>query len=638
VEISSCTRNRIIPETRQDATLECLSPKRQGSAMEIRNMQFSLSAGARRRSLFRFGRIILLFALLFTAAALLAPMQLRSQATAAGVRDASKFHGRSIVEQIQAAIHDCGSDPCEVYIPAGTYDSSPVSIWGTRDGTRVGVAIPSNVEIGGAGLGHTVIHVTRSASDPAATLFANASQSNRNIRLHDMSIDWTDSGANQGWISIFICHGCDQLELDHLSLEGNPNKLINLLDSTGSSVHDNMFLLHSTNYGHGDNALSVNRFDPAASVGSEAGVVRDNHFVQTGDYHGFSMLVVTQSGLFVHSNIFEARIASFGNATGIESGQDNLAHLPEHVKISNNVFHGASVAYGGLNDSEITANFFEHGNIYVALQSGTTASLTDMTIADNELHFGSINIGGLQSTFTGRFVITRNRVFEGGIRTGGALNVHDIEVSYNSVRDSSNENGIECNACSLIKGNVVREVGQNAPGDVHAGYLIGGTVADVSDNVYLDEQHEYDSGTICSVENPSSTVCLSSGTSRWILLHGGEWGFGWHNRTLYTDRHNLLIRAFINSSRLELDDNAPVLPVGTHYHLYRTTFNAFELNSATIERFANNLAISAGGFRRAAVQENGTVRIHNLSGNVFRPYSCYGKCLVDYRSSASAPE
>ena len=575
----------------------------------------------------------------FAAATLLQPALLHSQ-SATGTRDAAKFPGVSIVEQIQAAIRDCGTEPCEVYVPSGTYHSSRVASWRGRDpsGARVGIAIPSNVEIRGAGVGHTVIQVTRSATDPSATLFANASQSNRNIRLRDMSVNWTDSNPKSDWGSILTCHGCDQLELDHLSLEGNPNKLVNLLDSTGSSVHDNRFVLHSTSYGHGDNALGVNRLDPSASVGGPAGVVRDNHFMQTGDYRGFSMLIVTQSGLYVHSNVFEAHLPPPGNATGIESGQDNLARLPENVKISGNVFHGASIAYGGLNNSEITDNFLDHGDIYVALQSGTIASLAGLTIADNEVHFGSIAIGGLALTFTGRFVVTRNRVFDGNIRTAGSSLDRDIEVSGNLVQYSSNMSGIDCNACSLIRGNVVREIGQNGPSDVHPGYLIGGTVQDVSDNAYIDEQHEYDAGTICSVANPSSTVCLSSGSSRWVWLRGGEWGFGWTNRTLFTDRGNLLIHAFVSSSRLELDDNAPVLQAGTHYHLFRTTFNAFELNGAVIERFANNLAISSSGFRHVAVQENGAVRIRNLYGNVFRPYSCSGKCAVDYRSNVSAPE
>jgi hypothetical protein len=586
--------------------------------------------------LFCRSRIILL---LCAAGLLVWPTQVRSQ-TLGGARDAAKFPGRSIVEQIQAAIRDCASDPCEVYIPAGTYNSSAISNWKDRDvtGASVGVAIPSNVEIRGAGRGHTIIHVMRSAADPPATLFANASQSNRNIHLSDMSISWTDSAPKYDWVSIFICHGCDQLELDHLNLEGNPNKLVNLLDSTGSSVHDNMFLLRSTSYGHGDNALSVSRFNPAASIGGAAGVVRDNHFIQTGDYSSFSMLIVAQSGLYVHSNSFESHLSPPGNATGIESGQDNLARLPENVKISGNVFHGASIAYGGLNNSEISDNFLDHGDIYVALQSGTSVSLSGLTIAGNEVHFGSIGIAGLEQTSTGRCLVTRNRVFHGNIGTGSSFIVHDIEVSYNSVRYSSNKNGIDCNACSLIKGNVVREIGQNAPSDLHAGYLIGGTVHDVSDNVYLDEQRDYDTGTICSVANPSSTVCLSSGTSRWILLRGGEWGFGWTNRTLFTDRGNLLIRAFVSTSLLELDENTAVLSPGTHYHLFRTTFNAFELNSAVIERFANNLAIATGGFRHAAVQEDGTVRIGNLSGNVFRPYTCFGKCKVDYRSNVNAPE
>jgi hypothetical protein len=582
-------------------------------------------------------RRFLILALCVIGCPLIAPSQ--TTARTGTPRNASDFPGASIVEQIQAAIRDCASAPCEVYIPAGTYNSSPVSSWREKDstGASLGVAIPSNVEIRGAGMGHTIIRVTRSATDPTATLFANASQSGRNIRLRDMTINWTDSAGPWDWVSIFICHGCVQLELDHLSLEGNPNKLVNLLDSTGSSVHDNRFILHSTTYGHGDNALTVARFDSAVSVSPVAGVVRDNQFAQTGDYRTFSMLVVAQSGLDVHSNVFEAHLPPPGNATGIETGQDNLLRLPENVKISGNVFHGASIAHGGLNNSEISGNFLDHGDIYIALQSDVTASLSGLTIADNELHFGSIAIAGLEHTSTGRFVVTRNRVFDGTIGTGGSSIVQDIEVSDNLVRYSSNTYGIDCNSCSLIRGNVVREIGQDGPSNVLAGYLIGGTVQDVSDNVYLDEQHDYDAGTICSVAKPSSTECLSSGNSRWVLLRGGEWGFGWTNRTLFTARSNLLIHAFVGSSLLELDGNAPALPAGTHYHLFRTTFNAFELNGAVIERFANNTAIATGGFRHAALQENGKVRIRNFSGNVFHPYSCFA-CTVDYRSNVTAPE
>ncbi len=163
------------------------------------------------------------------------PGQLHARTTAGTVRNASDFPGASIIEQIQAAIRDCGADPCSVYIPAGNYKASPISTWKNRDttGASVGVAIPSNVEIQGAGIGRTVIGVTRSATDPSATLFANANQSNRSIRLREMSIDWMDSNPKADWVSIFICHACEQLELDHLSLEGNPNKLVNLLDNTG---------------------------------------------------------------------------------------------------------------------------------------------------------------------------------------------------------------------------------------------------------------------------------------------------------------------------------------------------------------------------------------------------------------------
>ncbi len=572
-------------------------------------------------------------------------------ATKGAVRNPLDFPGPSIVEQIQAAIHDCASAdaPCEISIPAGTYTASPVSTWRNRFGAdvNVGVAIPSNVEIHGAGRSLTVIQVKRSTTDPLAALFSNADRSNRNIRLRDLSVNWSDFGPKWNWVSIFLCHGCEQLELDHLYLEGNANKLVNLLDSTRSNVHDNIFALHPTGYGHGDNALSFNRFDSTLAVRDAAGEVHDNQFIQSGTYRIFSMLVVTQSQLLIQGNTFEAHLPPPGNATAIECGQDNTLHLPEHVKISGNMFYGASII-GALNNYEISNNFLEHGDIYAALQGGMSNSLSGGTIADNELHFGSIAVGATEHTFTGRILITRNRVFDGNIGTGNPALVHDIEVSYNSVRYSNNKSGIDCNACSLIRGNVVRETGQNVPGDISAGYLVSGTVQDVSDNVYLDEQHAYNTGTVCSVANPVSKICLAlldgrlenHASSRWVLLSGGEWGFGWSNRilSLDSDHRSLPIRAFHSSSLLELDEDAPLLQPRTHYHLFRTTYNAFELNSAVIERFANNLVVSPGGFRHAAVQENGTVRIRNLSGNVFHPYSCTGKCALDYRSNVSPPD
>jgi hypothetical protein len=553
---------------------------------------------------------------------------------------ATNFPGASIVERIQAAILDCGPNPCAVYIPAGTYDASAVSSWHSRNfsGGRVGILLPSNVDLRGAGQNHTIIHITRLATDPPAAFLTNANQPNRNIRIHDMSIVWSDSGSTFDWVTIFLFHGCDQVELDHLTLEGNPNKLVNLLDSTGSSVYDNEFLLRSTSYGHGDNALSFSRFDAGVSAGPEAGVVRDNRFREVGDYGTFSMLLVSQSGLYVHSNLFQGQESGPANATGIESGQDNVGRMPENVKISGNIFRHASIAYGGVNISEISGNFFDHGDIYIAPQSGTTASLSQLTIADNELHSGSIAITGLEHIFSGRCAITNNRVSDGSIAAGNALIVRDIEVSNNTVQYSTNQNGINCNACSIVRGNLVRDIGQNGPSDLHAGYLISGTVEDVSGNSYIDDQQQYDAGAICSIPNALSTQCLASGRSRWILLKGGQWGFGWSNRTLFTGSRKLLIRGFVSNSVLELDDNTDVLPAGTEYHLYRTTFNAFELNGATIDRFSSNMALSTTGpFNHAAVQEDGSVRIDSLSGNTMHPYKCYGKCTNNYQGPLTTP-
>ncbi len=558
--------------------------------------------------------------------------------SAVSIRSAADFRGASIVERIQAAILDCGASPCEVYVPAGKYQASAVSSWNTRDssGSRVGIILPSNVDVRGAGAGHTIIEVQRKAGDPPAILFANSLQSAHNIRLHDISLVWNDSATSFNWVSIFICHACQEVELDHLVLEGNANKLVNLLDSTNSSVHDNRFLLRSTTYGHGDNALTFARFDARIQVDGPAGIVRDNTFEEIGDYRVFSMVVVSQSGLYVHSNVFEAHLPPPGYATGIESGQDNVGQLPRNVKISDNIFHGASIAYGGLVSSEISGNFLDHGDIYVSLQSGTTASVALLTIADNELHFGSIGFGGLADTFSGRSIITRNRVFDGGIGVGNRPGVGDMEVSFNTVRDTRGRAGIQCDGCSIIRGNLVREVGQNGPGDRDPGYAIYGPVVDVSDNVYFDEQHQYDTGTVCSIASPSSTQCLSSGRSRWVLLRGAQWGAGWTNRVLFTARGNLNIRAFVDSSLLELDQDVDVLPAGTRYQLYLTTSAAFQFNGATIDRFTNNVAIATNGtFRDAAIEENGKVSIQGVSGNVVRPYKCAGTCTADLRTTAT---
>jgi hypothetical protein len=559
----------------------------------------------------------------------------------AKLRNAADFPGTSIVERIQAAILDCGASPCQVSVPAGKYQASPVASWQTRDstGSRIGIILPSNVDLRGAGMGHTVIEVQRKAGDPPATLFANTLQQAHNIHLRDMSLVWNDAAMTYDWVSILICHACEDVELDHLTLEGNPNKLVNLLDSTGSSVHDNHFRLRSSSYGHGDNALSLSRFDPGIQVNGEAGVVRDNSFVEIGENRIFSMLIVCQSGMFVHSNTFEAHLPPPGNATGIETGQDNLGRVPTNVKISGNVFYGASLAHGGMSSSEISGNFFDHGDIYIAMQDGSTDSLSSLSIADNELHFGSIAFVGLEHTFAGRSIITRNRVFDGGIAAGNSLVMRDMEMSYNTVRDTRGRAGIECDACSVVRGNTVREVGQNGPGDRAPGYAVSGAIADMSDNIYLDEQHEYDGGTVCSVAKPSSTECLSSGKSRWVLLRGGEWGFGWSNRVLFTAHGNYDIRGFVNGNLLELDDDADILPAGTRYHLYRTTYDAFQLNSAVIDRFANNVAISATGpFRDATLQETGTVVIRNSQNNLFRPYKCSGNCTLDYRNNIPGPD
>jgi hypothetical protein len=93
---------------------------------------------------------------------------------------------------------------------------------------------------------------------------------------------------------------------------------------------------------------------------------------------------------------------------------------------------GASIAYGGVANSEISGNFLEHGDIYVALQSGSTAS--ELTIADNELHFGSIGLGGLEHTITGRAVVTGTYTISATLSPSGVLG--NYSILYNTANFS----------------------------------------------------------------------------------------------------------------------------------------------------------------------------------------------------------
>lgn len=77
------------------------------------------ASGDTRSSAGTWRRIFLTLGLLFAFGGWMAAS---AQANAGGaapdsVRVATEFHGASIVERIQAAILDCGPNPCEVYIP-----------------------------------------------------------------------------------------------------------------------------------------------------------------------------------------------------------------------------------------------------------------------------------------------------------------------------------------------------------------------------------------------------------------------------------------------------------------------------------------------------------------------------------------
>ena len=201
--------------------------------------------------------------------------------------------------------------------------------------------------IRGAGKAAQLFESTRSANDPIGTLLADANgQPTYSGARHEHSLDGLQFEIRLGFDSYLsgVCHHLPNSTIEprrKSQQNGQP------LDSTESSVHDNTFLLRSTSYGHGDNALSVNRFNPAISVDRDAGVVRDNHFIQAGEYRSFSMLIVSESGLYVHSNVSKRIFRLRETRLASNLAQDNRGRLPDNaVKISNNTFQGASIVVG----------------------------------------------------------------------------------------------------------------------------------------------------------------------------------------------------------------------------------------------------------------------------------------------------
>jgi hypothetical protein len=111
---------------------------------------------------------------------------------------------------------------------------------------------------------------------------------------------------------------------------------------------------------------------------------------------------------------------------------------------------------------------------------------------------------------------------------------------------------------------------------------------------------------------------------------GGSWNPLWTNRTLYVNGAALLIRRFVSSNELELEEPANI-PTGSLYQLYHTTAFAFQLY-ANINSFSFNEGAALQGWRGAAIiQQNadGVITVNDSHGNEFSPYSCWS-CSQTY--------
>jgi len=99
------------------------------------------------------------------------------------IRFADQFPGADIGAQLNAAISDCGSTGCHIFIPAGTYSYS----------TTWTVSAP-NIEVEGAGPNATTLVYT--GSGDAAVIKMNPYTNTPGVSIHDLTLDGTGSTGN----------------------------------------------------------------------------------------------------------------------------------------------------------------------------------------------------------------------------------------------------------------------------------------------------------------------------------------------------------------------------------------------------------------------------------------------------------
>lgn len=544
-------------------------------------------------------------------------------------------------------------------LPAGKINLSGCSDWTSNyqstdgdDPFTVGLLIPSHIRIVGSGIGKTVFRYTRLPGDPVCSLFANVDRvgGNSDIEFSDFSIfidDQTGAAgtANSSYSAPIYLNRVAGAALERMKITGNTDRQVNLMDVSGASIRSCLFYVNSTGYGYGDSSIGANRSGTTSVIDAHIRI-ENNYFAEIGRYPTFSIILVTANDVSIVNNVFDLQTFRPGLVGGnaVEAGPNTGLDAPARLEIRQNQIAGGEVWPIWATNSRIVGNQILNGGIGVTAADATTlTSLANVFIARNVVQFGSIQAKAVTAGTLTNLLIADNQIGDGWIQVQG--NLDGAAVLRNRVSNSPGD-GIDCYGCSDIVGNRVENVGQSAPWSdasiaINVGPIFGipFTVARADHNVVVDGQANYSTGQICTTVRPATSVsatarsvpsACSTGTGKFVLLTGGNWGISWTNRTLYVNSTQLLIRRFLSPTELELESPA-LVPAGSSYQLYSTTAFAFQLYT-NINSLSFNAGSSIQGWRGAAIVQqnaNGIITVNSWEGNQFSPYSCWS-CTYFY--------
>src|SRR6202451_4689080 len=545
-----------------------------------------------------------------------------------GAINASAQSGASIVEQTQAAATAATGSLGGVFIPAGNYTASDCASWQSGgDGTTAGVIIPSNVWIQGAGRGKTVITVNRISTDPACELFY-AGTGVTGAHVSNLSIVWNDNlSSTINTVSTPVTLDCVQCEVDHVTFSTTglaPDRDIEWHGASKGRDHDNIFLVATgTDGATGSSAVGIDAGNtPYPSTGVS---IYNDLFVETSATGTpGSLLVITQSNVSATNNMFDLTASNPNLVNPVEAGQDQNGNMAAGLNFSGNTVRCQTCSiFGSVSNSSYTSNHFYGttgggAGVYFAQQTGNTVNATGATIAHNDFHKGSINLGAVVNagTFIGRLTVAHNDIIDGNVTCGASPASNDISVTYNVIRygqPGTDGQGINCSSATEVYGNVVKNAEAYSASGANQAIYVGGALTVFGNNLVVDDQLSNSTGTACSVASTSSTTCTGTATY-WVHVTGSTWAQGSTNRCLFIAGTCDPISGFPAANYIQLDTPTAIASA-TAYVLKHTTFNAYEFNATAITQFNNNL--TAGSFNGSGAQFDQTPTWVLRAGNSF---------------------